>query len=106
MSDRLDEIEARANAATPGAWERHPIAYRGGCVVSRVPGQPPQDVAITEGHAGSIADADFIAHARFDVPYLLARLRAAEAYIDAVGKGDAGEVATYAVWLAAREARP
>lgn len=57
---RLDEIEARLSAATPGPWTRTQWEEE----------QPdvPWD-----------ADAEFIAHAREDVPALVAVVRAVEA---------------------------
>lgn len=82
-ADRLAAIQARADAATEGPWE-----YIGrNSIVT-----PPIDVDEAdwgaEGHAGlrihtsqdshayRYADAAFIAHARQDVPALVAALRA------------------------------
>ena len=86
--NRLDKIEARANAATEGPWEvngpdrpwatishgsdsilhayeqHHP--YCEGCEC----GDSRSEVALSE------EDADFIAHARTDVPALVEALRA------------------------------
>ena len=64
---RLDEIEARANAATEGPWE----LLGGGEYVSG----PDILVAPDDGGVTS-ADAEFIAHARQDVPAFVAALRA------------------------------
>ena len=60
--NRLNEIEARANAATEGPWE----LLGDGEYVSG-PGilVAPDDGGVTS------ADAEFIAHARTDVPWLL-----------------------------------
>lgn len=69
MSDRLDEIQARVEAATLGSWERDQL-YGEGFVF----GGPGDDAAkICEAFCS--ADADFIAHAREDVPYLLAEVK-------------------------------
>ncbi|MHB8406220.1 MAG: hypothetical protein ACYDCJ_12435 [Gammaproteobacteria bacterium] len=65
----LDAIEARANAATPGPWDTD--EYDGGLRST-----------VTAGPITSDEDYDFIAHARTDVPALIAevrRLRAIEA---------------------------
>lgn len=68
-AERLDQIEARANAATKGPWEFG--TCDGGCC----------NWADTESGAQVFgADtpetADFIVHARTDVPALVAALRA------------------------------
>lgn len=55
----LAEIQQRADAATPGPWERHYL----------VP-------ALTGDGPTSVANAEFIAHARHDVPKLVAALTA------------------------------
>lgn len=55
MNDRISEIRARCEAATPGPWD---IILNGHNIkVERTP-----------------ANIDFIAHAREDIPYLLAQL--------------------------------
>jgi hypothetical protein len=76
-ADRLTEIRARAEAATPGPWEavdtREERDYHGfGCGWTvRYPDYG--------GHYGfTDSDADFIAAAREDVPYLLERVEALE----------------------------
>jgi len=86
LNETLEEIEARANAATEGPWHHD--------------GQfTPDDVSVWSGTGPSakflgnigervisaigvvmdteLADAEFIAHARTDVPKLLAMLRLA-----------------------------
>lgn len=74
---RLDEIEARVNAATEGQWEaeHHYNRLTGKHVVSEIP-----RVAECEGNgAGGLdhaEDAEFIAAARTEVPALVAALRA------------------------------
>ena len=75
--NRLDKIEARANAATEGPWEageRCVFTLEGAPVIS--------DDVVHYGHgmAGEGVcreeDTEFIAHARADVPALVAALRA------------------------------
>ena len=81
---RLDAIEARAAAATPGPWE----VYRESVCQSDAP--PPDDPAVL-GHYFSAdlyglnrpPDAAFIAAARTDLPLLLAVLRRVEGLADA-----------------------
>ena len=72
-------IKARADAATPGPWhDEHTDPW--GCVLSgdygwiAPRGWPQYDVDTEQGKA----DAEFIAHARTDVPALLAALDAAQ----------------------------
>ena len=67
-ADRLNEIEARANAATEGPWIV--AIYKNECKV---------ETKRERWHVASYAspeDAAFIAHARTDVPALVAALRA------------------------------
>ena len=82
-ADRLNEIEARANAATKGPWESDEyteIDPDGFYELSRVIAPDPddgEDYAIGVVHVGILRpDATFIAHARTDVPALVAALRA------------------------------
>jgi hypothetical protein len=68
----LDAIEQRANEATPGPWTAHAedIFYprddedRG-----------PVSSLLGGGEPGHLADAEFMAHARQDVPALVAEVR-------------------------------
>ena len=83
--NRLDEIEARTTAATEGPWEWEGEAkaeWELGAN-SLVPSRRPDDpVLYGYGYDASgievenPADAEFIAHARTDVPALVAALRA------------------------------
>ena len=74
MTDYLDEIQARADAATDGPWE-HVGSY--GRIVSG-----PVQVCRAYGDDGKATpDAPFIAHARTDIPRLVAALRAVEALV-------------------------
>ena len=71
--NRLDEIEARANAATEGPWEADGSAH----VLTT--GNTPTFVARCtdpDGSDAGVPDAAFIAHARTDVPDMAAALRA------------------------------
>lgn len=76
-ADRLAEIDARANAATEGQWSVELSwtnagdndGYPSYAVVSR----PDRDAVASDAIE---EDAEFIAHAREDVPALVAALRA------------------------------
>ena len=89
-ADRLDEIEARANAATEGPWtpdEYTEVDPDGFYELSRVIAPDPDGddwCAIGVVHTGILRpDADFIAHARTDVPALVAALQAVLRVCDA-----------------------
>ena len=94
-ADRLDEIEARANAATKGPWTRwkHPLGTKTMDFVSAP--SLRNDDAIPFGVADDLLgrDAEFIAAARQDVPWLvdLAR-RQHKALVEALAilNGDPG----------------
>lgn len=91
--DRLAAIAARASAATPGPWYRHAeISYR-------VQGQVHEIVLATRAddgygivaftgvkgeHPRTPLDAEFIAHSREDVPWLLAEVLRLRAIAEAV----------------------
>jgi hypothetical protein len=72
---QLDEIEARANAATPGPWEEHAdygphfYAYLGGSYLRGV-----GTLNFGDGEDAE-ADREFVLNARQDVPALLAEVR-------------------------------
>lgn len=83
--ERIKEIAARAEAATPGPWEwsdlpedieTMPILKAPPCSVMDF-GDCTQYYP-TEGRPPSEADAEFIAHSREDIPYLLVALKASE----------------------------
>lgn len=101
MSDRLEEIKARAEKATPGPWsadDEHgdiPGAERAWCV-SKITesGDYSHDIAYLSTDCADpigtqeTADAEFIAHAREDIPWLVAeveRLREYEGQIQPRG---------------------
>jgi hypothetical protein len=70
----LERIEARANAATPRPWEAQRSGRRGKCVAG------PGGVIIfcgaySEYGCGDDANAEFAAHAREDIPALVAEVR-------------------------------
>jgi cell division septum initiation protein DivIVA len=75
----LDAIEARANAATPGPWVQSQrdmwMVYRDGG------GTPEIDVG---GGYDIKENAAFVAHARSDVPALVAEVRNLRAYVAAL----------------------
>jgi hypothetical protein len=86
MSERIFEIEARLNAATPGPWTAD-TGTRGDCVVWGPNGRFLMNMQAEPhwieypGEKRSVSfdvdkrDAEFIAAARDDVAYLLAELR-------------------------------
>lgn len=74
----LEAIETRTNAATQGPWKRSaeqddtPVVYRNHTAVAGA-----AEVIFTADW-GTEADAEFAAHARQDVPDLVARVRELE----------------------------
>ena len=81
----LDVIEARAEAATPGPWRNEPDTGAGRVWVQRgyfrdeADCEPLFSLRGKEAYEQRSADADFIAHARTDIPNLLAALDELEA---------------------------
>jgi hypothetical protein len=78
MEQRIAEIRARVEKATPGPWEPVPD----GCAACT---ETEWDVDPLEigchGMFAHFIDADFIAHAREDIPYLLSLLAERDAEI-------------------------
>lgn len=73
--NRLDEIEARANAATDGPWFVHGLTASGNYRVSdRGRWGAGDEYEVADDLVEE--DAEFIANARTDVPALIAALRA------------------------------
>lgn len=78
MTDYLDEIQARADATPHGPW-----TWRQMLACQRV--SNPEAILIAEAFEGADSEvtdtpiAAFIAHARTDVPRLVAAIRAVEA---------------------------
>lgn len=80
---RLDEIRARADAATPGPWLLHKNGGELEIVDASGATSDASDIAFMHVHAekedwalpGTGYDnAEFIAHAREDIPYLLSEI--------------------------------
>lgn len=76
--DELGAIKARADAATPGPWETlvAGTGIRGGVPyawLGPVKGDRVMPV-LERQNAGTVADAEFAAHARTDVPALVAEV--------------------------------
>src|SRR5574344_342258 len=66
--DRLEEIRQRTEAATPGTWKT--VTHEEYSTVD-VDEQGGENIAMV---GSAIADADFIANAREDIPYLLSEV--------------------------------
>ena len=66
--DRLEEIRQRAEAATPGTWKT--VTHEEYSTVD-VDEQGGENIAMV---GSAIADADFIANAREDIPHLLSEV--------------------------------
>lgn len=93
---RLDEIERRANAATPGPWWGREDQNGEGkwfrSVASGVPGNATRVVpAAGNGGVRSSEDHAFILHARTDIPYLVARVRELERALEEIYRGPGEE---------------
>ncbi len=78
----LDAIEARADAATAGAWRvwSGTRPYDEAAVETAWAYEGDEEVELVTDCC-SVADAEFIAHSRTDVPALTARVRELEAYV-------------------------
>ncbi|EMN5132508.1 hypothetical protein RVV79_005679 [Burkholderia contaminans] len=74
--EMLNEIEARCKAATPGPW----VSYVEGrdhesgsnFIMTGPEGARGEDIELS---GATVEDQDFIAHARQDIPALLAEIR-------------------------------
>lgn len=102
MSKWLDEVKARAESATPGPWRQE--SYLSGTEYIRFQTSTKEnshgdgtlgchmtyrniaafDMSEDECDRRKHADANFIAHARTDVPLLISKLEAAERALDKV----------------------
>lgn len=84
ISDRLDQIAARADAATEGPWgfiaDTNLIGMAKEWRIGST--EAMADVAATPRFGTDSADAEFIAASRSDVPALVAAVRAVLAYVD------------------------
>lgn len=102
--EELQAIEARANAATPGPWAWEPTGEKcnSWCMGTVYPAHEGRIVEVFDeetqryrekpevvdyiasgGDSSSLADPNFIAHARTDVPALIAEVRMQRARADA-----------------------
>jgi hypothetical protein len=70
--DRIDEIRARCGAATPGPWGL--TGSRKQLVDSRPDQQCGAESIVCDVWSNIAGNADFIAHAREDIPYLLSEV--------------------------------
>jgi hypothetical protein len=70
---RLGEIEAREKAATKGPWQNY---YNRHAVFQSLAPYPQTDRVRDVAQVQTHDDGDFIAHARQDIPWLVAQLRA------------------------------
>ena len=96
ISDRLDEITARANAATDGSWAAWPDQdgadhMQGLLMVGNAAAVIPKGESWVEGvdvnpiaHTYCEEDRQFIAHAKDDVPELVEAVRRRDAALRAV----------------------
>lgn len=106
-SVRLGAIEKRCEVARPGPWRPQETPIDSRYSTCSIAGRDGYLVA-GEFTSLDLADADFIAHAREDVPWLLARVReleAQKALAIEVGEGVAGEIVTRAPELKAERDR-
>ena len=79
----LDAIEARAEAATEGPWYEDDVTFgTGTLVIARFDDTVVQS-SLPLSHTRTAPNADFIAHARTDIPALVAELRAAREVVKA-----------------------
>lgn len=77
MIDRLDEIQARADNATDGPWQVSPDGPAEGYAGPIYTESDFTDVPELVSDGTWLPNAEFIAHARTDVPALVAALQAA-----------------------------
>lgn len=83
----LDQIAARANAATPGPWHQDPTNDIGDWLVGTST-SPVADCDFAELNREEIdRNANFIAAARSDVPALVKLARFADEFIGEIGCG-------------------
>jgi hypothetical protein len=77
---RLDEIEARAAAATPGPW----VGDEFEMTAPKAPTFQAGNVKLVwaDDYHMNEWDAEFIKHAREDIPWLLAKLKECEAALE------------------------
>lgn len=103
--DEIAEIEFRANHATPGPWE----AYSAPCCPDMGGVDGPKDRIMTAcvghyGHPALLTDAEFMAHARTDIPHLIAELQEARARVEEMQSSLVAEHVLQQVIILEREA--
>ena len=81
-TDRLDQIEARIEAATPGPWEVFEGTALNGNSTRGICQEGDDETAIFEDRYIGAADAEFIAHAPTDLAATSRALRAVLAALD------------------------
>jgi hypothetical protein len=94
---RLDEIEARLAKATPGPWaarEARDEWTAHDVIATDEAGRPKARLVIAMGGWDTVyPDLTFIAHARADIPYLIAQVRERDAAIAEKCAGCQGGIA-------------
>ena len=75
--EQLRAIELRANAATPGPWEE--VAESGECWLTSQSDETAATYIVPDTALMNQDDIEFIAHAREDVPALIAEARRLQA---------------------------
>lgn len=79
-TQRLDQIRARVDQATPGPWRvenpRNVSNDYGSSSCDGITAASGRELIITDSgyYPPGVADAEFIAHAREDIPFLLAEI--------------------------------
>lgn len=76
MKRRLEEIEKRLAAATPGPWAEHTSGHYSLGELSKEIKSVPNRVSICNMVYGTSYDRNFIANAPTDIAYLLERVKA------------------------------
>ena len=90
----IEDIEAREKAATPGRWLNHEgefVSQAGSFMAICRVNRPTADdyragKTVLAPRGAEQANKEFIAHARSDIPYLLAQLRDRDEKLEAVGR--------------------
>lgn len=92
--DELNRMERLAQAATAGPWLSYAVGRDKGAGSNRVELGVCNDLGSFQSielNGGTIADQDFIASARQDVPRLLLEVRALRALLESLHVQDASE---------------
>jgi hypothetical protein len=82
IDERLQAIRIRAQQASKGPWYRHGGVFESHGSVSHWAAPVTQNAAHSVADVMSVTDADFIAHSREDVPYLLAQVADLQSQIE------------------------